>query len=110
MGRDPGTWIFAPGGWLMVVSNAEVAAGVLRDRGPAGIRGENPFRVRAYRTAARTVGDLPRGRRADDRRQGGPHVAAGIARPRREDPPAVEHGTLDTLGSCAARFESTLTF
>jgi DNA polymerase (family 10) len=43
----------------MPVSNAEVAAAFTRVADLLEIRGDNPFRVRAYRTAARTVADLP---------------------------------------------------
>jgi len=45
----------------MTASNAEIAAVLGQVADLLEIRGENPFRVRAYRAAARTVGDLPRG-------------------------------------------------
>jgi DNA polymerase (family 10) len=44
----------------MPVSNAEIAAIFTLVADLLEIRGDNPFRVRAYRTAARAVGDLPR--------------------------------------------------
>ncbi|HEY5997893.1 MAG TPA: DNA polymerase/3'-5' exonuclease PolX [bacterium] len=45
----------------MPVSNAEIAAMFAQIADLLEIQGENPFRVRAYRAAARTVGDLARG-------------------------------------------------
>ena len=44
----------------MTVHNAEIAATFERLADLLEIEGANPFRVRAYRTAARTVADLPR--------------------------------------------------
>ncbi len=44
----------------MPLHDAEIAAALDRVADLLEIRGENPFRVRAYRTAARTVATLPR--------------------------------------------------
>jgi DNA polymerase (family 10) len=44
----------------MSVRNAEIAEIFDRMAALLEIQGANPFRVRAYRNAARTVGDLPR--------------------------------------------------
>ena len=45
----------------MPVLNAEIADILNRTAELLEIEGANPFRVRAYRNAARTVGGLPRG-------------------------------------------------
>ncbi len=45
----------------MPIHNADVARLFTRMANLLEIQGANPFRVRAYRNAARTVGDLPRG-------------------------------------------------
>ncbi len=44
-----------PGLWLMPVQNAEIAAMFDRTAELLEIQGENPFRVRAYRRAARVI-------------------------------------------------------
>lgn len=44
----------------MPVHNADIAAGFEEIADLLEIRGENPFRVRAYRNAARSVGEFPR--------------------------------------------------
>jgi DNA polymerase (family X) len=43
----------------MAVVNAEIATELNKSRRPVGHQGANPFRVRAYRQAARTVDTLP---------------------------------------------------
>ena len=42
------------------MTNAEIAAAFDQVADLLEFKGENPFRVRAYRNAARTIGDLPR--------------------------------------------------
>jgi DNA polymerase (family 10) len=44
----------------MPVHNADIAAVFEAIAGLLEIQGENPFRIRAYRNAARTVGDFGR--------------------------------------------------
>ncbi|MFZ2098946.1 MAG: helix-hairpin-helix domain-containing protein, partial [Oricola sp.] len=44
----------------MPVHNADIAAAFRRLADLLEIEGENPFRVRAYRTAAVTLANLPR--------------------------------------------------
>ena len=44
------------------MTNAEIAAAFDQVADLLEFKGENPFRVRAYRNAARTIGDLPRSR------------------------------------------------
>ena len=44
----------------MAVQNADIAAIFTQMADLLEIQGANPFRVRAYRNAARTVSDLPR--------------------------------------------------
>lgn len=82
----------------MPVSNAEVAAVLSQVADLLEIQGENPFRVRAYRTAARTVGDLPRSvaqmAAAGDDLTELPGIGADLAGKIRE---IVERGTLDAL-------------
>ncbi len=46
--------------WGMPVHNADIAAVFTEIADLLEIRGENPFRIRAYRSAARTIGDLGR--------------------------------------------------
>lgn len=48
----------------MPVHNADIAAVFEEIAGLLEIRGANPFRIRAYRNAARTVGELPQEARA----------------------------------------------
>ena len=45
----------------MPVVNAEIAGQLEKIADLLNIKGANPFRVRAYRRAARLVGELPRG-------------------------------------------------
>src|SRR5512134_1532657 len=82
----------------MPASNAEVAAVLSQVADLLEINGENPFRVRAYRTAARTVGDLPRSV-AQMAAEGEdftalPGIGADLAGKIRT---IVDRGTLDTL-------------
>jgi hypothetical protein len=82
----------------MPVSNAEIAAIFTLVADLLEIQGENPFRVRAYRTAARTVPDLPRsaaqmvgeGAELSELPGIGKDLAAKIRQ-------AVERGTVDLL-------------
>ncbi len=82
----------------MPVANAEIAAIFSQVADLLEIRGENPFRVRAYRTAARTVGDL--GESAARMVAEGrdltalPGIGADLAGKIRR---IVEHGSLETL-------------
>jgi len=82
----------------MPVSNAEIAAIFSQIGDLLEIQGANPFRVRAYRVAARTVGDLARSaaQMVRDREDltALPGIGEDLAAKIRE---AAEHGTVDLL-------------
>jgi DNA polymerase (family 10) len=82
----------------MPVSNAEIAAIFSQVADLLEIQGENPFRVRAYRVAARTVGDLARSatqmvREGEDLSEL-PGIGKDLAEKIRE---AVERGSIGVL-------------
>lgn len=93
----------------MPVSNAEIAAIFSHVADLLEIRGENPFRVRAYRTAARTVGDLARSA-AQMVREGEdltalPGIGADLAAKIRQ---VAERGTLDLLAELRRKMPGEL--